>query len=73
MMLSRYEEQRKDINLIKNDAIADISSSQNHPIPSTNANALLRYGLWLGASYSLHVFYLDFILTLRTTRDAFRS
>lgn len=73
MMLSRYEEQRKGINLIKNDAIADISSSQNHPIPSTNANALLRYGLWLGASYSLHVFYLDFDLTRRTTRDAFRS
>ena len=73
MMLSRYEEQRKDINLIKNDAIADISSSQNHPIPSTNANALLRYGLWFGASYSLHALYADFILTLRTTRDVFRS
>lgn len=73
MMLSRYEEQRKDINLIKNDAIADISSSQNHPIPSTNANALLRYGLWLGASYSLHVFHFNFDLTGRTTKDAFRS
>ena len=73
MMLSRYEEQRKGINLIKNDAIADISSSQNHPIPSTNANALLRYGLWLGASYSLHVFHFNFDLTGRTTKDVFRS
>lgn len=54
-MLSVYEDRRKSITTIQNDGVANVASVPNCPVPTSNPQSLLKYGLWLGVSYSLCV------------------